>query len=68
MNRTFGLILPKSLSSKLIERVEYAFPESELRTFDLQFGGGAGNFRDSLYKPADHRKPNEGMVFKTGLH
>ena len=57
--------VPPSCDSKLIERIEYAFPEAELHKYDAD--KREFSFRDSLSKPAANRQPKRGSAFKTGL-
>jgi hypothetical protein len=64
-----AIAVPDSATSKLIAEIEAAFPEAELHGtyWDEYVRESCRTFRDSLYKPADVRKQNEGNVFKTGL-
>jgi hypothetical protein len=62
--------LPQSLiiNRKLVERVEYAFPEAALKMVvrGIEFNPVVET-RDSLFRPADQRVKNSGDLFKTGL-
>ena len=68
-HRTLRLRSQILATSKLIAEIEAAFPEAELHGtyWDEYVRKSCRTFRDSLYKPADVRKQNEGNVFKTGL-
>ena len=60
-----GIVLPAGLPPTLIERAEYAFPESSISiSVGTEYLGAS---RDSLYAPLDYRWPNKGTIFKTGL-
>lgn len=61
----YALHLPASIDSKLIERIECAFPEAQLNITHAD--GRQLAFRDSLFEPDTDRLPNSGKVFKTGL-
>ena len=53
-----------SLDQRLIERIEFAFPEASLKIVQ---DAKVVAFRDSLHMRADVRRTNSGDIFKTGL-
>ena len=65
----FSITVPPNTSPQLLERLEYAFPESNLYLWEsgVSSNPDVGTRRDSLYAPASERRPNVGTIFKTGL-